>query len=122
MRIRECEFRQSEKAPPPSLIPKKFSAVGKENNEDIGDAKIAFLDQLRVTNRQWFDRMQSEADLASELASKLTAARSITEAMRACEQWTTRQFEVMAEDLANAQNLIETGVRLLSDGCDGRSA
>jgi len=91
-------------------MPVESAALCRKN---AGDFEIAFLDQLRVTNRQWFDRIQSEVDLASELASKLTAARSITE-LEACLQWTTRPFEVIAEDLVDAQNLAETGARLLS--------
>lgn len=105
---RKCEFRQSKKASSLAPMSSELTASRKNNIEEFGDAKTAFLDQLRVTNRQWLDRMQSEVDLASELASKLTAARSLTEAMRACQQWTMRQFEVMAEDLADIQSLMET--------------
>jgi hypothetical protein len=112
----KCELRQSEKVPPPALMLREFTVSSKKGIEEFDDAKIAFLDQLQATNRQWLDRMQSEVDLASELASKLTAARSIAEAMTAYQQWTARQLEVMAEDLAGAKSLLQTSARLLSDG------
>lgn len=84
------------------------------------NAQTEFLDTLQETNREWFDRMQSEANLTSEFASKLTAARSIPEAIAACQEWTTRRFELIADDgkrlLADTQKFMETGARLLSSG------
>jgi hypothetical protein len=71
-------------------------------------------------NRQWFDRAQSEANLASELASKLTAARSIPDAMAAYQEWASQRFEMMAEDgkhlLADTQKLMEGATHLLPNG------
>lgn len=43
----------------------------------FANAQAQFLDKLEATNQRWFERMQSEATLASEFASKLTMARSI---------------------------------------------
>jgi hypothetical protein len=64
--------------------------------------------------------MQSEANLASEFASKLTTARSIPDAMTACQEWSSRRFEMMAEDgkhlFADTQKFIEAGARLVSNG------
>jgi hypothetical protein len=58
--------------------------------------------------------------LASEFAAKLTRARSIPEAMTACQEWTGRRFEMMAEDgkhaIADTQKFMKTGSRLLSNG------
>jgi hypothetical protein len=76
--------------------------------------------RLFLESRQWFDRAQSEANLASEFAFKLTAARSLPEVMAAYQKWTSRRFEMMAEDgkhlLADTQKFMEVGVRLLSNG------
>ncbi len=78
------------------------------------------LSDLHKINRRLFDHAQSEANLASEFASKLTAARSFPEAMAACHEWTSRRFEMMSEDgkhlLADTQNFMETGARFLSNG------
>jgi len=64
--------------------------------------------------------MQSQAELASEFASKLTAARSIPDAMTACQDWTSRRFEMMAEDgqhlLADTQKFMEAGAHLFANG------
>jgi hypothetical protein len=84
------------------------------------NAQTELLERLKETNRQWFDRVESEANLASEFASKLTSARSLPDAMSACQEWTMRRFAMMAEDgkhvLADTQKLMETGARLLSNG------
>ena len=64
--------------------------------------------------------MQSEAALASELATKLTAVRSIPEVATAYQEWATRHMEMAAEDakriFTDAQKLAESGTQLLSKG------
>ena len=59
------------------------------------------------------------SELRFQLASKLTAARSIPDAMTACQEW-GRRFEMMAEDgkhlLSDTQKFMETGAHLLANG------
>jgi Phasin protein len=97
-----------------------FAALGKTNIDNFVSAQTEFVAKVQEANRQWFDRMQSEASAASEFGSKLTAARSIPEAMTVCQQWGTRCLEMIAEDrkhlLSDCQSLAETGTRLLSKG------
>ncbi len=98
----------------------EFAALGKERIDKFVKFQSELVDTLQESNRQWFERAQSEASLNSELASKLMAVRSIPEATAVCQEWTTRRFELMAEDgkrvLAEAQKLMETGARLWSNG------
>ena len=58
--------------------------------------------------------------MASEFATKLTAARSIPEAMTACQEWGGRRLEMMAEDaqqiLSDMQKFTQASVRLIADG------
>ena len=120
MAQKESQSERTEKSSLPNLVPAEFAAMGKKRMEEFADAQTELLDKLQEANRQWIGRMQSEANLASEFASKLTAARSIPEAMTACQEWTSRRFEMMAEDgkhlLADTQKFMETGARLLSNG------
>ena len=103
-----------------NLIPIEFAEMGKKRIEEFVNVQTELLNEVQETNRQWFDRAQSEANLASEFASKLTAARSIPEAMATCQEWTTRRFEMMAEDgkhlLADAQKFMEAVARLMPKG------
>jgi hypothetical protein len=80
-------------------VPSEFAAMGKRRIEDFVNAQTDLLEKLQASNRQWFDRMQSEANLASEFASKLTAARSIPDAMTACQEWANRRFEAIEKYL-----------------------
>jgi hypothetical protein len=112
--------KPTEKSVPRSPFPAEFATMGTKRMEDFVNAQTELFDVLQETNREWLDRIQSEATLASEFASKLTAARSIPDAMTTCQDWTSRRFELMAEDskhlLANTQKFIETGARLWSNG------
>jgi hypothetical protein len=98
----------------------EFAAMGKKRIEDFVDVQTELLDELQETNRHWFDRMQSEANLASEFAAKFTHAHSIPDVIVVCQQWTARHFEMTVEDgkhaVADAQKIMKTGSRLLFDG------
>jgi hypothetical protein len=111
---------QKEKSSSPNLMPAEFAEMGKRRVEEFVHTQTELVEKLQEMNRQWFDRAQSEANLASELASKLTAARSIPDAMAAYQEWASRRFEMMAEDgkhlLADTQKLMEAATRLLPNG------
>ncbi len=81
------------------------------------NGQAQFLDKLEATNRRWFGRMQSEAALASEFGSQLTMARSVPDAVTACQAWASRRFKMMAEDrdhlLADYQMFTEAGAHFL---------
>jgi hypothetical protein len=107
----------TEKSSSPLLMPTEFAEMGKKRADEFVKTQTEFLEKLQEMNRQWFDRAQSEASLASEFTSKLTAARSIPEAMAAYQEWASRRFEMMAEDgkhlFADAQKFMEAATRLL---------
>ena len=122
---REASTERAAKPLPFDLMSSEFAAMGKERIEDFVNAQAELFENLQESSKQWLDRVKSETDLASELASKLTAARSIPDALTAYQQWTKRRFEMMAEDskhlLADTQRLMETGARFLSNGAKTKS-
>jgi len=85
--------------------------------EEITDVQSEFFDKLQEANCQWLDRAQSEANYASEFVAKLTAARSLPEAMVAYQQWTAREIEMIWQDgrrlLDNVQKFMDAGGRLV---------
>jgi hypothetical protein len=109
-----------EKSSLPNLTPKSLAAMGERRMEDFAKAQSVILNTLQETHRRWLDRMQSEARRASELTERVTNARSIPDAMAACREWTSRRFEMMAEEgnqlLAESRKVVETSARFLSDG------
>jgi hypothetical protein len=95
----------------------EISTMGKQCIEELVNVQTELLERLQETNRHWLERVQSEAALASKYATKLTATRSVSEAMTTCQEWTSRQIEMIAEDskllVADTQRFMETGARLL---------
>ena len=71
----------TEKAFPFSFDTSEFAALGKKRMEAFVNAQTELLDEIQEANRHWMDRFQSEANLASEYASKLSGARTIPDAM-----------------------------------------
>ena len=119
---------KAEQSGTPNLIPPELATIGKQRLDELVAAQTQQFENLREIGWSCFDRMQSEAALASELAAKLTAVRSIPEAATAYQEWATRRMEMAAEDarrlFTDAQKLAKTGTRLLSNGLrtDGRGS
>jgi hypothetical protein len=120
MAQRESQTERAEKSVLPNLLSSEFATMGKKRIEDFVDAQKQLLEKLQESNKRWLARVQSEAGFASEFATKLTSARSIPDAATACQVWSSRRLEMMAEDgkhvFADAQMFMETGARLLSNG------
>ena len=90
------------------------------------NAQSELLDEIHEANRHWMDRLESEANLASEYASKLSTTRTIPDAVAVLRDWATRYFQTLAEDsqhLADdTRKFIETGTRLFSNGFERPAA
>ena len=99
------------------MVRKKEPSTEQMDRLHFANAQAQFLDKPEATNRRWFERMQSEAALAFEFASKLTMAGSVPDAVTACQAWASRRFEMMAEDrdhlLADYQMFTEAGAHFL---------
>ena len=100
--------------------PAEFAATAMKRFGEFTKAQTEQLSNFQETNRQWLERVQAEASLASELISKLTAARSIPDAMTAYQEWGSRRLEMMAEDtkhlMDNTQKFMQTSARLIANG------
>jgi Phasin protein len=109
-----------EKAFPFSFDTSEFAALGKKRMEALVNAQTELLDEIQEANRRWMDRFQSEANLASEYASKLSGTRTIPDAMAVSRDWATRYFQMLAEDgrhfADDTRKLMETGARMFGNG------
>ena len=116
----------TEKAFPFSFDTSEFAALGKKRIEAFVNAQAELLDEIQETNRHWMDRFQSEANLASEYASKLSSVRSIPDAVAVSRDWATQYFQRLAEDgkhLADdTRKFMETGARMFSNGFEQPAA
>jgi hypothetical protein len=120
MAQKEVRGEGAEKVSPLNMMPAQFAEMGKKRIEDLVEAQTELFEKFQESNKQWLARLQLEANLASDLASKLTSVRSIPDAMTACQEWSGEHVKMMAEDgkhlFADVQKFMETGTRLLSNG------
>ena len=111
------------KSPTLDLFPAAFAQTGKQRVEDMIELQAEFFNYLQEMNRDWFARMQSEAVMASEFATKLAAARSFPETATVCQEWTNRRIELLAQDgqrlFADTKKIMEAGARVLANGRSG---
>jgi hypothetical protein len=119
MAQREGYAERTEQPAMPNVLP-EIAEMGKKRMEGFVDAQKEMLNNLQETNRQWFDRMQSEAKVASDFANRMMGARSVPDAMTVYQEWASRQLEMTAEDakrfFADGQKFMECSTRLLSSG------
>jgi len=106
---------------PSSLNPAPtMAAMGKKHFDELAKIQSDLLEEIREANQNWLDRMQSEATLASEFSSKLTASHSIADSTAACQEWAKRRMELFTEDgqrlMTNSQKFTEKAAQFLSDG------
>ena len=98
----------------------ELAALGKKRIGEFIRVQTEILDELHEANRHWLDRFESEANLASEFASRLSSARTMPDAMAASREWATQYWAMLAEDgrhfADDTRKLMETGARLFSSG------
>jgi Phasin protein len=101
----------------------ELAELGKKRIGEFVRVQTEFLDEVHEANRHWLDRIESEVNLASEFASKLSSARSMPDAMAASRDWATQYFAMLAEDgkhLADdTRKFMATGARLFSGSFSG---
>lgn len=101
-----------------NLIPPEIAAIGKQRMEAFAAMQKELFEKLLDAHRSWIDRMQMEATLASEFASKMRETHSAPEIAKVYQEWATRHMEMATEDakhlFADGQKILETGARALS--------
>jgi hypothetical protein len=113
----EYHTEQMESVTPFGLIPSAFVTMGRKQIHECVKAHSELVDRFQEVNRSWLDHLQSEADLSTEFASKMTAARSIPDVAALLLEWNKRHIEMAKVDakhvLADTQKIVEVGARLL---------
>jgi hypothetical protein len=110
----------TQRSSPSNLVPPEFAAFGTNGLEGLVHAQSGLFEKIQKANQVWLERMQMEATVATEFATKLMAARSVPETAAVWQEWAARRMEMAAEDgkrlLETGQQFMETGARLLSKG------
>ena len=108
--------------PTMSAIP-IFAALGeagKQRAKMLAAAQSELLAGFQELNKYWVARAKSEADLTSDLLTKLMSTRSVPESATAYQEWSRRRMDMAVQDgqrlFADGIKLMETSVRLFSNG------
>lgn len=112
------EERRKDSAQPAEAAA-EVAAEGRRRLEDFTEARTEIWDCLQDANRVLMERMQQEAALTAELASKLTASRSISETTTVLQDWTSKHIEMTTEDtrrlFSDAQQMLNASTRFWSN-------
>lgn len=91
------------------------AAEGRRRLDDFTETRDEIWDCLQDVNRVWAARIQQEAALTAELASKLTSSRSLSDTAAALQDWTSKHVDLTAEDtrrlFSDAQQMFSAGAR-----------
>jgi hypothetical protein len=90
---------------------------GAAQAEHLSRFQAELFEKIQEVNRHWLERVQSEATLAAEFATKMTSARSFPDAATVYLEWANRQLKFATEDasyaISTGQALMNMGSRLL---------
>jgi hypothetical protein len=75
-----------------------FGKVGKEQADAMVGMQKEILEAYEQASRVWLDRMKSEVQFWSDLTSKLSATRSLPEAMETYQKSVAQRMQMAAED------------------------
>jgi hypothetical protein len=109
--------QSSNKIAPPFFISMNFLEMNKKWLDPLMGAQTEFLRELQ---EKWLSRMSTEANLTSEFASKLGAARSMPDVAAAYQDWLQQHMQKFAEDsrefVSNGQKLMQASTQAFSNG------
>jgi predicted phage tail protein len=106
----------------PAASAKQVQAELSKLGEAQTDAMLQVQKELLATyeqiSRAWLERVKAEADLWSELANKMSAVRSLPDALGAYQQGVAQRVQMAADDgrrlFEDTQKIVNTMTRSLS--------
>lgn len=103
-----------------------FFNLGQERTEALAALQKELLEAYEQTSRAWLARVQSEVQLWSDFATKLSKTRSLPEAVEAYTKCLTQQMKMTAEDgkrmLEECQQVTQTITKSLGNGWSAERA
>ena len=101
-----------------------FVNIGQEQAEAAIALQKESLEAYEKISDTWLARVQAELALWSELATKLTASRSISEVLQACTQCVSQRIKMTADDgqhlFNDSQQITLKMTRSLANGWPNR--
>jgi hypothetical protein len=96
------------------------SKAAREQTEAALNMQKDLLEAYEQASQAWLARVKSEVDLWSELATKLTATRSVPDALQAYQECVAQRMQMAAEDgrrlSEECQKIMQKFTRPMSSG------
>ena len=80
-----------------SPLTPNLSELGQKQVQALTHLQKELWNTIQRSNREWLDLMETERNLASELAAKLTSAHSLPDAATAYQEWVARRMELLIQ-------------------------
>jgi hypothetical protein len=90
--------------------PAQLLQLGKLQTNTVVNLQKELLDAYEEASRAWLSRVKSEVELWSNLATKLTATRSVPEGMEAYRDCVSQRVQMAADD---GRRLFDDGQRII---------
>jgi hypothetical protein len=98
--------------------------LGAERLESLLERQKQLLDAFEQIQRDRISRMIEETEFASDLAARVSKARTVPDIMTVHQEWISRRVEMLAEDgrkfLDDSQNVANAMLRMLAS--NGRTS
>ncbi len=78
--------------------PESFFSFGRERTQATLGIQKELLETYEQASRAWVDRVRSEVELWSDLANKLSASRSLPDALGAYQDSVAQRLQMAADD------------------------
>lgn len=91
--------------------PHSIFQFGKDQTESVVHMQKQVLDAYEDAGRAWLARVKSEVELWTDLASRLTASRSMPDGVEAYRECLAKRMRMAADD---GQRLFEEGQKMIS--------
>jgi hypothetical protein len=103
-----------------TLIPSELLGLARKQIESLLEVQKELMQTLEGINHELFARAKKEAELASEFIGKLAGARSVPDATMTCQEWATKEMELLAADgrhlFEHGGKIMQASRRLFSNG------
>jgi Phasin protein len=98
--------------------PKEFMKLGEAQSEAMLAMQQELAEVCEQISRAWLARLKAEGDLWSELAAKMSGAKSVPDAVSIYQQCATQRMQMAADDgrrlFEDSQKIMSTIARSLS--------
>src|SRR5262245_30072381 len=90
---------------------KEFAKVGEKQAEAMTAMQQELAEVCEQISRAWMARLQAEGELWSGLATKMSAARSVPDAVAVYQECATKRMQMAADD---GRRLFEDSQKIMS--------